>query len=646
MSYLEFEEKLATWLTELAPVEADDIELSFTKPPKPEMGDLAVAAFDLAKKARRNPAEVAGEWKSAVEAALAAESGLPDWMDVPVTEVRTAGPYLNLRLDAASLARRVVREIVEERTDYGRQPENSGRKIMLEYSSPNTNKPLHLGHVRNNLIGMSLSNLLSAAGHEVVRVNLVNDRGIHICKSMLAYERFGNGETPESCGEKGDHFVGRYYVLFDQKMKEERAGYAKSHGVDLERFSKDAKKELEGDELKARNKEETEFDERFDKESELLGAAREMLRRWEAGDETVLELWNRMNGWVLGGFKQTYKRMGSEFDHWYYESQTYQLGKDLVEKGLGLGVFEKHDDGSVWAKLESKKLKDKIVLRSDGTSVYMTQDLGTSVMKHEDFGAERSIYVVGSEQQHHFKVLFAILELLQFPWASGSYHASYGLVTLPRGMGRLKSREGTAVDADDLLDTLHEIAAAKIREGGYAEGDKAIEAAAEMIGQGALKLYILQVSPEKNIQFDPKETIAFTGDTGPAVQYSHARIHGIVRKGIEQGLLTESDVDGGFLSLDSAPVHLLEEDEERDVIRRLADFGKVIATSAENLTVAPVANYLLDLTKAYARMYHEHPVLGAASAELMKARVQLALCVAQVLRNGLAVLTIEAPERM
>lgn len=647
MSYQSFQARLAEALSQLAPVGTltdDPIALTLSRPPRPEMGDVAVPAFELAKRAKRNPAEVAKEWETRVQDALVEKR--PDWLEIPILQAKAFGPYLNLFFDPGPLASLVLAEVVEARDAYGSAPPRSGPKVMVEYSAPNTNKPLHLGHVRNNLIGMALSNLLAAAGQDVVRVNLVNDRGIHICKSMLAYQRFGNGETPESTGEKGDHFVGRYYILFDGKLKEERAGYAARQGVDLEAFSREAKKALEGDALKARNREEEAFEERFEQDSELMDAVRTMLRAWEAGDTEVLSLWRRMNDWVLAGFRTTYARMGSHFDHWYFESDTWTLGKDLVDQGLAMGVFEREADGSVWARLGPKKLQDKIVLRSDGTTVYITQDLGTAVRKHEDYGMDRSIYVVGSEQQQHFRNLFAMLELLGFPWASGCYHASYGMVTLPHGMGRLKSREGTKVDADDLLDTLRDLALAKIEEGGYAESHEEARATAEMIGQGAVKMYILQVSPEKNIQFDPNETIAFTGDTGPAVQYSHARIQGILRKGIEQGKLSAEELENGLLAPRDVDGTLLIAPEEQDVIRKLADFPSVIRTSAENLTVAPVANYLLDLTKAYARMYHEHEVLTAATPELMRARTQLALGVGQVLRNGLRILTIDAPERM
>lgn len=618
--------------------------LAFGRPPRAEMGELAVATFDLAKRAGRNPAEFAAAWAERAEEYLVGRA--PEGLSIPIRSVRAFGPYLNLFLDPGALARVVLGEVVARADAFGAAAPRSGRRIMVEYSSPNANKPLHLGHVRNNLIGMSLANLLMAAGHEVVRANLVNDRGINICKSMLTYARHGAGETPESTGEKGDHFVGRWYVRFDEALRVERTKYAAAIGVDLAAFSKEAQKSLDPDQKKARAKEEEEFDERFEAASELLGAAREMLRQWEAGDPEVLALWRRMTDWVLAGFRETYARMGSEFDRWYYESDTWKLGRDLVDAGIARGVFDRHEDGSVWAKLHVKGLQDRVVLRSDGTTVYITQDLGTAVMKHEDFAMEQSIYVVGSEQQQHFKNLFAMLDLLGFAWARGCHHASYGMVTLPHGMGRLKSREGTKVDADDLFDTLRDLALAKIEEGGYATSPEEARRTAEIIGQGALKMYILQVSTEKNIQFDPNETISFTGDTGPAVQYSHARIAGILRKGIEQGKIEGSIAPGGFLPEESVDASLLVATEEQEVLKKLAEYPAVIRSSADNLTVAPVANYLLDLTKLYARMYHEHDVLTAETPGLMRARIQLALAVGQVLRNGLRILTIEAPTRM
>jgi arginyl-tRNA synthetase len=630
--------------------------LSFTRPPKPEMGDLALGVFPLASALRRPPVEIAKQWAEAVRDDIASSASALRKLEIPITRVETQGPYLNLTLEPAALARLIVAGVCAQGPDYGRAEARSGLTVALEYSSPNTNKPLHLGHVRNNLIGMSLSNILEAAGDRVIRLSLINDRGIHICQSMHAYREWGfkDGirDTPEASGEKGDHFVGRYYVLFSRKLQEERQEFARARGVDLSLWSKQAIRGLTDKEEQKRRTEDSErFQEEFLRASRLMGAAGELLRRWEAGDPDVLALWHTMNEWVYEGFRRTYARLGCRFDRWDFESDTWKIGKREIERGLESGVFYRAEDGSVWARLSDVGLQDKILLRSDGTSVYITQDIGTAVRRSDDFHMDRSIYVVGSEQVAHFNNLFAIFKLLGYPWASRCHHASYGMITLPGGRGKLKSREGVTVDADDLLEELKTLALAKIKEGGYCETPEAAEEAAEWIGQGALKLYILQVSSEKNIQFDPEQTIAFTGDTGPAVQYSHARIHGILRKGIAGGALSPEELEGGsghgpFLRPGSYDAALLSQPEEREVLRRLAEYPDMVELSARQLSAAPVANALLDLTKAYARMYHEHEVLRAGDPALLRARLQLALCVAQALRNGLALLTIEAPERM
>ena len=650
--------------------------IAFTRPPKPEMGDLALPAFPIAKRLGQPPPAIAARWTEAVRAELELPGGRFAFLEIPITSVQPAGPYLNITLDPAAMARLVTAAVVERGELYGNAPHPTGQTVMVEYSSPNTNKPLHLGHIRNGLLGMGISNLLEAAGDRVIRVSLVNDRGIHICKSMLAYQRWGataeGQETPASTGEKGDHFVGRYYVLFYNKQKEEREAYASARGIDPGRFSKDAIKGItDAQERKTREAEVERFEKAFMEASELQAALGAMLRSWEAGDPDVLDLWRTMNGWVYEGFRTSYERLGFRFDKWYFESETWQAGKAEVERGLAAGVFYRNADGSTWARLEPLGLQDKVVLRADGTTVYITQDISTTIRKFEDYRMDRSLYVVAAEQDVHFRNLFAILALLGHELAGRCAHVSYAMVNLARGMGKLKSREGKAVDADNLLDDLHAMAKAKIIEAGHAETPDAIDATAEQIGQGALKLYLLQVSPEKTIVFDPEQTIAFTGDTGPAVQYSHARIHGIVRKGLAAGKLTAEDLEtplvgsvlpaaGGdassgtgetssaatrFLRADRVDAGLLIEPEEREVLRLLAEFPDTVLSAARQLSPAPVANALLDLTKAYARMYHQHEVLKA-DAPLLRARVQLALCTAQVLRNGLRLLTIEAPERM
>lgn len=706
-SYQEYREQLLRALCALAPMTdpasgdaaARLVEtIAFTRPPKPEMGDLALPAFPIARERKLPPPQVATAWAETIRTELARTDGTLAKLPVPIVEAMAAGPYVNLRLDAGALARLVAGKVVERGAAYGLAESPTGKTVMVEYSSPNTNKPLHLGHIRNNLLGMAIGNLREAAGDHVIRVSLVNDRGVHICKSMLAYARWGwrdgsrgnaedrggagpapggaddvapdaglgldlgpvlagirggRFETPESTGEKGDHFVGRFYVLYNTRLNEERAAWATARGADFSLYAKAALRAIEdNDERRRREAEGEALEEAFLAASPLTASVSEMLRRWEAGDPDVLELWRTMNEWVYSGFRETYSRLGCRFDRWDYESVTWLTGKEEVERGLAAGVVYRKEDGSLWARLEPLGMADKIVLRSDGTSIYITQDIGTAVVRFRDFAIDRMIYVVGAEQEVHFRNLFATLKLLGHEWAGRCSHASYALVNLPRGLGKLKSREGTAVDADDLLDSLRAIARERIEQGGYAEEPGSIDRIAEQIGQGALKLYMLQVSSEKTIVFDPEETISFTGDTGPAVQYSHARIHGIVRKGIAAGKLSEEEFEPGpaaggvrFLRAAAVDPSLLAEPEEREVLRLVAEFPDTVAAAARQDSPAPVANALLDLTKAYARMYHQHEVLKAEPA-LRRARVQLALCVAQVLQNGLRLLTIEAPERM
>jgi arginyl-tRNA synthetase len=658
---------------------SDPDAFSLTRPPKPEMGDLAFPCFPLAKPLRKNPAQIAsGLLETAQEQlAKATRAGV-----IPrVERLEPAGPYLNLFFAAGALAAYVCKRVAQAQPPYGAPLPSAGRSTMVEYSAPNTNKPLHLGHVRNNLLGLSLSNILAAAGEDVIPVNLVNDRGIHIAKSMVAYGKWGGNGTPESAGKKGDHFVGEYYVRFERALKEEKAKLAQEMGDDPSKVDEETERSLE-------------------EKSTLMEEARECLRKWEEEEPETRSLWARMNAWVYAGFDETYRRLGCAFRKWYFESETYKLGKQLVETGLQREVFERHPDGSVWARLENEGLKDKILLRSDGTSVYITQDIGTAVLKFEEFDMDRSIYVVGSEQRLHFKMLFTLLRQLGYEWAGQCYHLSYGLVTLPHGMGKLKSREGRAVDADDLLDELAEIARRKAREGGYvtATGPE-LDALADDIGQGALKMYLLQVGAEKNIQFDPDATIDFEGDTGPAVQYSHARICSIVRKGLAEGRiapedLVQAELPAPFaefgtgspistsgpvaapeasaaprtstesreidpvrdaaaavryavgLKAERADPSLLDAPEEKALSLELVRFPSVLRMAAAQLNPAPVAAYLLDLAKAYARFYHNCPVLRAESEARMRARLHLSLAVAAMLRRGLSLLGIRAPDAM
>ncbi|TSD66791.1 arginine--tRNA ligase [Inquilinus sp. KBS0705] len=481
----------------------------------------------------------------------------------------------------------------------------TGKKVMVEYSSPNTNKPLHLGHVRNNLLGYSLSQILAAAGHEVSMVNLVNDRGIHICKSMLAWQEFGNGETPESSGLKGDHLAGKYYVWFDKAYKQQIQEL-----VEEGQTEDDAKKN-----------------------APLIKKAQQMLLQWEAGDEAVINLWKTMNGWVYAGFAETYKTMGVSFDKFYYESNTYLLGKDIVEEGLQKGVFFKKDDGSVWIDLTEDGLDQKLVLRADGTSVYITQDLGTAQLKYNDFKMDESIYVVGNEQDYHFKVLFLILQKLGKNWAKGLYHLSYGMVDLPSG--KMKSREGTVVDADDLMADMYKTAADTTEAMGKVDGFTEEEKAKlyHTIGMGALKYFLLKVDPKKRLLFDPNESVDLQGHTGPFIQYTHARIKSVMsRAGYSPAGGTNNVAE-----LDAI---------ERDLIVTLTKFPAIILEAAESHSPALVANYVYELAKTYNKFYHEKPIIQAEEERLKQFRLQLSAASAKVISRGMSLLGIDVPERM
>lgn len=489
--------------------------------------------------------------------------------------------------------------------DFGAIKPN-GTKVMVEYSSPNTNKPLHLGHIRNNLLGYSVAQLLSAAGYQVVKANLVNDRGIHICKSMLAWQKFGNGETPESTGLKGDHLVGKYYVVFDKAYKKEI------------------------DELKAIGQTEEEAK----KNAPLIKEAQLMLQKWEAGDTEVISLWEKMNGWVYDGFAVTYKKLGVDFDKYYYESNTYLLGKDTVEDGLAKGVFFKKEDGSVWIDLTAEGLDQKLVLRGDGTSVYITQDLGTAELKYNDFNCDKSIYVVGNEQDYHFKVLFLILKKLGKTWASGLHHLSYGMVDLPSG--KMKSREGTVVDADDLMAemvaTAKETTEALGKTADFTEDYK--EELYNTIGLGALKYFLLKVEPKKRLLFDPKESIDFQGHTGPFIQYTHARI---------KSLLAKADYREGKKADQLASLT----SSERDMIMLLAKYPQELLAAAEAYSPALMANYLYEVAKVFNKFYHDVPPIVKEENETVKLhRLNICKLTADVLKKGMFLLGIQVPERM
>ncbi len=481
---------------------------------------------------------------------------------------------------------------------------SNGQKVMVEYSSPNTNKPLHLGHIRNNLLGYSVAQILGAAGYEVVKANLVNDRGIHICKSMLAWQMFGNGETPESSGMKGDHLVGKYYVLFDKAYK------------------------TQIEELKAEGQSEDEAK----KNAPVIKEAQQMLQKWEAGDSEVINLWKTMNSWVYAGFAETYKQLGVDFDKYYYESNTYLLGKDIIEEGLEKGVFFKKPDGSVWIDLTSDGLDEKLVLRSDGTSVYITQDLGTAQLKYNDFHMDKSIYVVGNEQDYHFKVLFLILRKLGKAGADGLFHLSYGMVDLPSG--KMKSREGTVVDADDLMAemeaTAKEQTEAMGKVDGFSEEDK--QQLYHTIGMGALKYFLLKVDPKKRLLFDPNESVDFQGHTGPFIQYTHARIKSVLSRANYQ---VNTTVEIAELA-----------DVERDLIVLLTQFPDVIHTAAKDYSPAVIANYVYELAKVYNKFYHEKSILQAEDEIAKQFRLQLSASSAKVISKAMNLLGIDVPERM
>ena len=489
--------------------------------------------------------------------------------------------------------------------DYGfKQETPESQLVMIEYSSPNTNKPLHLGHVRNNLLGYSLAQIMKACGNKVVKTNIVNDRGIHICKSMLAWLKWGNGATPESTGKKGDHLIGDFYVLFDKHYKAEIKEIAAAQGISEE----DA-----------------------EKQSTLMQEAREMLKKWEAGDPEVRGLWEKMNSWVYAGFDETYRRLGVDFDKIYYESQTYLEGKEKVEEGLAKGVFYRKDDGSVWADLTPDGLDHKLLLRSDGTSVYMTQDIGTAKLRYQDFPIDKMIYVVGNEQNYHFQVLSLLLDKLGFKWGKDLIHFSYGMVELPNG--KMKSREGTVVDADDLMDkmTSDALAMTSDRLEGMTDDEK--REVARIIGMGALKYFILKVDPRKNMLFNPEESIDFNGNTGPFIQYTYARIQSLQRKAGEN--LPALNVEA-----------VTPNDKEIAIIQRVADFPAVVEEAGRTYSPALIANYTYELAKEFNQFYHDYSILKEEDENIKVFRLELSRTVASVIKRAFSLLGIEVPERM
>ena len=569
---------------------SDNIQIQKTR--KEFEGDYTVVVFPLLRASRKSPEATATELGEKIVAST------PE-----IKSFNVIKGFLNLVVDTSFWAARFAEIVATE--NYGMAPA-SGRTIMIEYSSPNTNKPLHLGHIRNNLLGYSVATILKANGHNVIKVNLVNDRGIHICKSMLAWQLYGNGETPESSGMKGDHLVGKYYVEFDkhykQQVKELVAG-----GISEE----DAKRQ-----------------------APIMLQAQDMLRKWEAKDEEVYALWERMNGWVYEGFDVTYKALGVDFDKVYYESQTYLLGKSLVEEGLNKGVFFRKEDNSVWIDLEADGLDQKLLLRGDGTSVYMTQDLGTALSRFEENKLDDMIYVVGNEQNYHFQVLKLVLKKLGYEWSDNIFHLSYGMVELPEGT--MKSREGTVVDADDLIADMVGTAREMSDELGKLDGatEEEANAISTMVGLGALKYFILKVDPKKTMLFDPRESIDFNGNTGPFIQYTHARICSILRKANESGIKIKEYASAALLP------------EEVELIKSLADYPAAVRNAGQQFAPSVVAAYAYDLAKQFNGYYHDHSILKEECEAVRSLRLMLAKEVARVIRSAMALLGIDVPERM
>ena len=556
-------------------------------------GNLTLVVFPFLKISKKNPEQTAQEIGQYLADHCEAVAGF-----------NVVKGFLNLVIaPAAWLA---LLNDINANEHYGeRQANENSPLVMIEYSSPNTNKPLHLGHVRNNLLGWSLAQIMQANGNRVVKTNIVNDRGIHICKSMLAWLKYGNGETPETSGKKGDHLIGDYYVAFDKHYREEVKQLVES-GMDEEQAKQEAP---------------------------LIKEAHEMLVKWENNDPEVRALWQKMNNWVYAGFDETYKKMGVSFDKIYYESQTYLKGKAKVEEGLAKGLFERHADNSVWADLTNEGLAQKLLLRSDGTSVYMTQDIGTAEMRFQDYPIDKMIYVVGNEQNYHFQVLSILLDRLGFKWGKELVHFSYGMVELPNG--KMKSREGTVVDADDLMALMVSDAKKTSEELGKFDDMSEDERneIARIVGMGALKYFILKVDARKNMLFNPEESIDFNGNTGPFIQYTYARIRSILRKAGEQGA-------------SEAPLTAVLSDKETELIQKMSEYGAAVEQAGKDYSPSGIANYCYELTKVFNQFYHDYSILNEADEQKKLVRLVIARNVAKVIRNGMALLGIEVPERM
>ena len=583
-------------IKELYSVDVNASQITLQKTKKEFKGHFTLVTFPLLKISRKNPEQTAQE----IGMYLADKSPV-------VSEFNVIKGFLNLTI--ASKVWLDLLENIDKNPEFGFTPvADDAPLFMVEYSSPNTNKPLHLGHIRNNLLGHSLCEILKANGKRVVKTNIVNDRGIHICKSMLAWQKWGDGETPASSGKKGDHLIGEYYVLFDKKYKAELA--------DLQ--------------AAGLSKEQAEA------QSVLMEEAREMLRQWEANDAQTVNLWKMMNGWVYAGFDETYEKLGVSFDKIYYESQTYLAGKDEVLRGLKEGIFYQREDGSVWADLTHEGLDEKILLRSDGTSVYMTQDIGTAKLRFDDYPIDTMIYVVGNEQNYHFQVLSILLDKLGFEFGKGLVHFSYGMVELPEG--KMKSREGTVVDADDLMAEMIQTARETSEELGKLDGVTPEEAdrVVTMIGMGALKYFILKVDPKKNMTFNPKESIDFNGNTGPFIQYTHARIKSVLRKAEEQGIPVP----------ESMQADIVLSEKEEGLVQLLAEFPDIVKQAGDEYNVSLIGNYVYDLAKEFNQFYHDFPMLREKDEALRAFRLLLSKNVAITIKKGMVLFGIEVPERM
>jgi arginyl-tRNA synthetase len=583
-------------LQQLYGLEIGQNPLQVQKTRKEFEGDMTVVLFPFIKLLRKSPEQIGKE----IGDNLLKSSSVIEAYNV-------VKGYLNLKISVSYWLER-LNEIFLQKDFWKVKLRENADLMMIEYSSPNTNKPLHLGHVRNNLLGWSIAQIQEANGWKVVKTNLVNDRGIHICKSMLAWKLFGNGETPQSSGLKGDHLVGKYYVLFDQAYKQQVRELVE------EGWSEEEAK----------------------KSAPLIQEAQKMLLAWENNDPEVRKLWETMNGWVYEGFNETYRKLGIDFDKIYYESETYLVGKKIVEEGLDKGIFYRRPDGSVWADLRDDGLDEKLLLRADGTSVYMTQDIGTAKVRYDDFPIKKMVYVVGNEQNYHFQVLSILLDKLGFEWGKSLVHFSYGMVELPDG--KMKSREGTVVDADDLIDEMLRTARETSEELGKLDGcsPEEVENIVRMVALGALKYFILKVDPRKNMTFNPKESIDFNGNTGPFIQYTHARIRSVLRKAQEQSI--------SFGKLNNLNLPISE--KERYLVQLLTEFPLMVKEAGNEFNPALIANFLYELVKEYNQFYHDYSILKEENTDLRNFRLVLSSAVADVIKDGMALLGIEVPERM